>query len=124
MVFSNPTRARLGETKEMRMNSRTREFRARAVAMVLLVACLAATLGTWVSASDSEDVSRNSRSSRSTTKTSASKPNPGDERAELVHLDEKLDRILANEEQILKKFDEIMEELRIIKVRASIRGGT
>ena len=34
-------------------------------------------------------------------------------------LEQKLDRILANQERILKRFDEITEELRIIKVRAT-----
>ena len=106
------------------MDLRIRESRARAAVMIILTTSLATTLGVWASASDTEDASRSSRATRSTAKTSASKPSPGDERAELVHLDEKLDRILANEEQIMKKFDEMMEELRIIKVRASIRGGS
>lgn len=33
-------------------------------------------------------------------------------------------QILANQAAILQKFDAIMEELRIIKVRATIRGGS
>ena len=33
----------------------------------------------------------------------------------------KLNQILANQEDILKRFDAIDEELRIIKVRASLR---
>ena len=32
------------------------------------------------------------------------------------------EKILANQEAILQKFDAVMEELRIIKVRASIHG--
>jgi len=32
--------------------------------------------------------------------------------------------ILANQQTILQKFDAVMEELRIIKVRASLRGGS
>ena len=39
-------------------------------------------------------------------------------------LEKKLDRILANQETILQRFDQVMEELRIIKVRATIRGGS
>ena len=32
------------------------------------------------------------------------------------------EKILANQAEILQKFDAVMEELRIIKVRATIRG--
>ncbi len=41
-----------------------------------------------------------------------------------MHIEKKLDQILANQATILEKFDLIMEELRIIKVRASIRSGS
>lgn len=34
-------------------------------------------------------------------------------------LEKKLDQILANQEQILKRFDDVMEELRIVKIRAT-----
>ena len=39
-------------------------------------------------------------------------------------LEKKLDQILANQETILQRFDQVMEELRIIKVRATLRGGS
>ena len=93
------------------------------LAVILLGLCV--SLGAWsrASAADTEDASRSSRSSRSSVKSTGAKPSPGDQRAELVHLDEKLDRVLANQDQILKKFDEVLEELRIVKVRASLRGG-
>ena len=32
----------------------------------------------------------------------------------------KLDQVVANQEAILHRFDEVMEELRIIKIRASL----
>ncbi len=32
----------------------------------------------------------------------------------------KLDQVLANQDTILQRFDEVMEELRIIKVRATL----
>ncbi|MBI4341111.1 MAG: hypothetical protein HY598_02375 [Candidatus Omnitrophica bacterium] len=34
------------------------------------------------------------------------------------------EQILANQAAILQKFDAVMEELRIIKVRATLRGGS
>jgi hypothetical protein len=36
----------------------------------------------------------------------------------------KQEEILANQATLLQKFDVVMEELRIIKVRATIRGGS
>lgn len=42
---------------------------------------------------------------------------------DMKRLEKKLAEVLANQQTILQKFDEIMEELRIIKVRASIRSG-
>ena len=40
--------------------------------------------------------------------------------ASTAKLEKKLDQVLANEQEILKRFDQVMEELRIIKVRSSI----
>ena len=52
-------------------------------------------------------------------------------RTEDVAVEKKLREILKNQEQILanqtiilQKFDAVMEELRIIKIRATIRGGS
>ena len=39
-------------------------------------------------------------------------------------LERKLDQIIANQENMLQRFDQVMEELRIIKVRATLRGGS
>ena len=39
-------------------------------------------------------------------------------------IERKLDQILAGQQAILQKFDAIMEELRIIKVRTTIRSGS
>lgn len=39
-------------------------------------------------------------------------------------LEKKLDEILANQKTILQRFDQVMEELRIIKVRATLRSGS
>lgn len=40
-------------------------------------------------------------------------------KSESRSLDKKLDEILANQQSILQKLDAVMEELRIIKVRAT-----
>jgi len=42
-----------------------------------------------------------------------------DEEAKVKRINKQLDEILAVQETILKRYDELMEELRIIKVRAS-----
>ena len=39
-------------------------------------------------------------------------------------VEKKLAQILANQETILQRFDQVMEELRIIKVRSTLRGGS
>ena len=39
-------------------------------------------------------------------------------------IEKKLGEILANQETILQRLDQVMEELRIIKVRATLRGGS
>jgi len=40
--------------------------------------------------------------------------------AEFARLEKRLDEIAATQAQILQKFDMVMEELRIIKIRATI----
>ena len=44
-----------------------------------------------------------------------------DTAAKLAALERKLDQVLANQQAILQKFDAVMEELHIIKIRASLR---
>jgi hypothetical protein len=63
--------------------------------------------------------SRSSRSTRAATAPFA--PEDASDERSFDRLEEKLDRVLANQEAILKKFEQVMEELRIIKVRATIR---
>ena len=60
---------------------------------------------------------------RSSTTSSATKPSTPSQEASDAKLEKKLDEILANQQTILQKFDAVMEELRIIKVRATLRGG-
>lgn len=39
----------------------------------------------------------------------------------LQRLEEQLDQVLANQQQLFTRFDQVMEELRIIKIRATIK---
>ncbi len=61
----------------------------------------------------------------------SSSSHKGETNTEEVAVEKKLREILKNQEQILanqttilQKFDAVMEELRIIKVRATLRGGS
>ena len=56
--------------------------------------------------------------------TGAPRPRPirvtnDDAEAKAKRIDKQLDEILAVQEAILKRYDELMEELRIIKIRAT-----
>ena len=70
--------------------------------------------------SDAEETSVKNAAARTTTKKTDS--------ADLTRLERKVDKVLTNQETMLnnqqamlKKFDEVMEELRIIKVRATLK---
>ena len=69
----------------------------------------------WASAgaraADEESPSKSTRSSR------ASKS------AELSRdaIEQKLDEILSNQQKILQRLDEVMEELKIVKIRATLK---
>ena len=45
----------------------------------------------------------------------------GASRVDVKPLEAKLNQILENQEKILQRFDQVMEELRIIKIRATLR---
>lgn len=74
-----------------------------------------AALSSGLAAEESSSKSSRSPRAASTAKTQG-------EGGELARLEEKLDEIIANQQTILGKFDAIMEELRIIKVRATLHG--
>ena len=81
----------------------------------------------WFSASSwAKQTTVNARSS---TASSATKPSTPSQEAKDAKLEKKLDEIVANQQTILQnqqtilqKFDAVMEELRIIKVRATLAG--
>ena len=90
-------------------------------AMVAIVIGAGLFLGLWApwGAAAEEASSKSSRRSRASATKEA-----GGETSDTAHLEAKLDEILATQQTILSKFDAIMEELRIIKVRATLRGGS
>ena len=65
-----------------------------------------------------EDATRSTHT-RKTPTASQSAGDSGGEKSD-ARLESKLDQILANQQTILQRFDQIMEELRIIKVRATL----
>lgn len=87
------------------------------------VGMLAGVLGVQLcvsGVSHAEDTSTRSSTARTTIKKTDS--------TDLTRLERKVeevlanqDTILANQQMIFKKFDEVMEELRIIKVRATLK---
>jgi hypothetical protein len=81
------------------------------VTVTTLWITLAAVVGGFSGVVFSEEEVPTSRSTRSSKSSSGSNAN----------LEKKLDEILAKQETILQKFDTVMEELRIIKVRTSIQ---
>ena len=81
--------------------------------LVLLVVGLGSVVLSSSSLVLSEEETVSKRSSRSSTSSSGGSS---------ASVDQKLDDILANQQAILQKFDAIMEELRIIKVRTIYKG--
>ena len=96
---------------------------SRTVGAVVAIAIGAGLfLGVWALwCAAAEEAS--SRSSRPPSRASATKQ-AGGETSDTAHLEAKLDEILATQQAILSKFDAIMEELRIIKVRSTLRSGS
>ena len=87
----------------------TRSLRA------LILVIIVATGGAVVLAEEpSPSAQPSARSSRATSSESKS----GNDK-----LERKLDQILEHQQAILHKFDDVMEELRVIKIRASQRNG-
>jgi hypothetical protein len=100
------------------MMGQGRQHQVAAAGLMLAVGAgiLLGTAAVW--SANAEDSSKSSRSSRAGT----SKRGEGD--LDASRIESKLDEILSGQEAILNKFDVVMEELRIIKVRATLRGGS
>lgn len=95
------------------MTTRTAHRMRIATSIGLLVASILG-LGLWVKAETqaAESSGRSSRASRSTT---SSVDGTGEDAVA-----RKLDQVLANQETIFRRLDEVMEELRIVKIRATL----
>ena len=89
------------------------------------VLAISASAGLWfqtASLAQEEEETRRPASSRSSVKQQVSS-------ADIARLEKRLNEVLANQktmlenqQAILQKFDAVMEELRIIKVRATLAG--
>lgn len=76
-------------------------------------------------ATDEDVPTSSSRSSASRTSTSRSAEAGRSTRTSATgreaRIEEKLDQILANQDRLFAKLDEVMEELKIVKIRATLR---
>ena len=88
-----------------------RWFHATALALGIMVSLLYA----WAQVSSAVEAPAEDRSSRAAGKTGSTSSGGGKEAQILSRLDE----VLATQRTILEKFDAVMEELRIIKIRAT-----
>jgi hypothetical protein len=82
----------------------------------------------WIGANVSraaEEEAIPSRSSRTQpvvrTGTDAGRSTRSSETGGAAKIEAKLDQILGNQERILARLDEVMEELKIVKIRATVR---
>ncbi len=57
----------------------------------------------------------------SKTATASDKTQQSNESAELRAIKQQLEEVTATQDRILKRLDEIMEELKIVKIRATLR---
>ena len=83
-------------------------MRARRGILVAGFVGLAVVLGLWATTTLAKE---------------AASKTPSGKEPSLAQVEDKLDQILANQQTILGRFDAVMEELRIVKVRATLRGG-
>ena len=100
------------------------DFTDRRSGAWLLAMGVAVTLSISLFSSPCLLAQEGSRSSGSSAKKSPSKTEEADIEKRLKEILKNQEQILANQSAILQKFDAVMEELRIIKVRATIRGGS
>ena len=94
------------------MTTRT-AHRMRITTSIGVLVVIILGLGLWVKAETqaAESSGRSSRASRST----SSVDGTGEDAVA-----RKLDQVLANQETIFRRLDEVMEELRIVKIRATL----
>jgi len=82
------------------------------------LAIAASLLYVWAQVSSAIEEPSGTRSSRTSSTSASTTSGGGGKDAQILS---KLNEILANQHTILQKFDAMMEELRIIKIRATPR---
>ena len=97
----------------------TRTARKHGAWLLLIGLGIGLSVGLWSAAgSAAEEAAKSSRSVLGGVKPTESSKS----KAKEDEIAKKLDEILANQQTILQRFDQVMEELRIIKVRATLHG--
>ena len=91
--------------------ARSRPFRVVAAAGLVV----AISLGLWIGAETHAAEESSAQSSRSTRASSTSGSETGDDA-----IIQKLNQVLAKQATILQRLDEVMEELKIVKIRATV----
>ena len=93
--------------------------------LIVLAVLSVGALWAGAAASRAEEEAVPSRSSRAAepaaSHAAAGRSTRAPEASGAAKIDAKLDQILANQERILSRLDEVMEELKIVKIRATVR---
>ena len=106
--------------------TKRRQVWSRSLVIVLTIG-VSVSLWSMAASSADEASDRASRSRTRSSVTSAEQSSQSDQSKEKdrdAQIERKLDEILSNQQTILQRFDAVMEELRIIKIRATLRGGS
>ena len=87
--------------------------------LALATVAILCGISVWMSPSRADEESSQSavRSSRASRSSRTSATNSDGE----AKINAKLDQVLDNQQQILNRLNEVMEELKIIKIRATLR---
>jgi hypothetical protein len=105
----------------MTVHSKGRPGRAPRFAAVLLGTSLAVLAApALLAGADEQSRARSGRSTKAAGGQSA-KSDAEASLEKLRQLEAKLDQILGNQERLFKRLDEVMEELKIVKIRATLR---
>ena len=97
----------------------------RRMTLCIVLLCLGAFLaGTSFSRAEEEAVP--TRSSRATQpaggrSSETARSTRTSETGGAARIEAKIDQVLANQERILARLDEVMEELKVVKIRATVR---
>ena len=89
---------------------------------ILLAMVVGLVAVSWaISVGAAEEVQVPSKSSRALANTSSKSSHPSGGTTSVQSLEAKLNEILEKQQQIMARLDEVMSELQIVKVRATVR---